>query len=164
MRSLARHGSGTAVNPLRAEYVQQRSNLRQNECCLGCDIVVGTPRNVIVFRASDATKPFVTPNAELLDRLAPQFEEQLRQYKEDRFLGACAPYEPTQTYRPLPLNRRNFEGTPYGTRSLQRKLQDSGSSSQHVMDQHRRLQSLFRELNSLNSNCEFPVLFKVHGG
>jgi hypothetical protein len=119
MRSLARHGSGTAVNPLRAEYVQQRSNLRQIECCLGCDTVVGTPRNVTVFRASDATKPFVTPNAELLDRLASQFEEQLRQYEEeDRFLGARAPYEPTQTYRPSPLNRRNFEGTPYGYSQL----------------------------------------------
>jgi len=82
MRSLARHGCGTAVNPLRAEYVQQRSNLRQIERSLGCDIVVGAPRNVIVFRASDATKPFATRNAELLDLLAPQFEEQLREYKE----------------------------------------------------------------------------------
>lgn len=80
MRSLARHGSGTAVNPLRAEYVQQRSNLRQLERSLGCDVVPGAPRNIVVFRASDATKPFATRNAELLDLLAPQFEEQLRQY------------------------------------------------------------------------------------
>ena len=49
MRSLARHGIGTAVNPLRAEYVQQRSNLRQIERSLGCNITVGAPRNVIVF-------------------------------------------------------------------------------------------------------------------
>jgi hypothetical protein len=39
---------------------------------------IGAPRNVIVFRASDATKPFVTRNAELLDLLAPQSEEQMR--------------------------------------------------------------------------------------
>ena len=71
------------LNPLRVEYVQQRSNLRQIERSLGCEVIVGAPRNVIVFRASDATKPFVTRNAELLDLLAPQFEEQLRQYKDD---------------------------------------------------------------------------------
>ena len=35
MRSLAQHGIGTAVNPLRAEYIQQRSNLRQIERSLG---------------------------------------------------------------------------------------------------------------------------------
>jgi hypothetical protein len=70
MRSLARHGSGTPLNPLRVEYVQQRSNVRQIERSLGCDVVVGAPRNVIVFRASDATKPFVTRNVELLDLLA----------------------------------------------------------------------------------------------
>ena len=87
MRSLARHGCGMAVHPLRAEYVQQRSNLRQIERSLGCDIVVGAPRNVIIFRAADATRPFVTRNEELFDLLAPQFEEQLRQYKEeDSFL------------------------------------------------------------------------------
>ena len=90
MRSLARHGTGTPLNPLRAEYVQQRPNVRQIERSLGCNIIVGAPRNVIVFRASDATSPFVTRNAELLDLLAPQFEEQLRQYKEeDSFLGTC---------------------------------------------------------------------------
>ena len=60
---------------------------RQIERSLGCDIVVGAPRNVIVFRASDATSPFVTRNAELLDLPAPQFEEQLRRTKkEDSFL------------------------------------------------------------------------------
>src|ERR1700756_5481381 len=83
MRSLARHGSGTQLNPLRAEYVQQRTNIRQLERSLGCEVISGAPRNAIIFRASDATKQFVTRNAELLDLLAPQFEEQMRQYKEE---------------------------------------------------------------------------------
>jgi AraC-type transcriptional regulator len=78
MRSLARHGSGTPLNPLRVEYVQQRLHTRQIGRSLGCDVVIGAPRNVVVFRSSDATKPFVTRNAELLDLLAPQFDEQSR--------------------------------------------------------------------------------------
>jgi hypothetical protein len=114
MRSLARHGSGTTLNPLRVEYVQQ-PNVRHVECSLGCEVVVGAPRNVVVFRASDATKPFVTRNAELLDLLAPQFEEQLRQYKEEDSFETCAPHDPRQTDRPPALDRRNIESSTYGT-------------------------------------------------
>src|ERR1700738_1150958 len=87
MRSLARHGTGTPLNPLRAEYVQQRPNVRQLERSLGCEVIGGAPRNAIIFRASDATKPFVTRNAELLDLLPPQYEGQMRADKEEgRFI------------------------------------------------------------------------------
>ena len=81
MLSLARHGTGTQLSPLRVEYVPQPANLRAIERNLGCKVIGGASRNAIVFRASDATAPFVTRNAELLDLLAPQFEEQLRQYR-----------------------------------------------------------------------------------
>src|SRR5438874_950039 len=54
MISLARHGTGTQLNPLRVEYVQQRQNLRVLERSLGCKVVSGAPHNAIVFRASDA--------------------------------------------------------------------------------------------------------------
>src|ERR1700744_2488917 len=40
MRSLARHGTGNSLNPLRVEYVQQRPNVRQIERALGCEVVV----------------------------------------------------------------------------------------------------------------------------
>jgi hypothetical protein len=83
MRALARHGSGTSLNPLRVEYVQQRPKIRQIQGSRGCEVVGGAPRNVIIFRASDDTKLFVTCNAELPDLLAPQFEQQLRPYKEE---------------------------------------------------------------------------------
>lgn len=44
-------------------------------------------RNAVIFRASDASAHFVTRNPELLDLLALQFEERLRQYKaEDSFI------------------------------------------------------------------------------
>jgi len=83
MRSLARTGTGTELNPLRVEYVQDRPNRKQIERSLGCQAVFNAPSNVIIFRASDATTPFVTRNTELLDMLAPQFEEQLKHYREE---------------------------------------------------------------------------------
>ena len=69
MISLARHGTGTQLNPLRVEYVQQRQNLRVLERSLGCKVVGGASRNAIIFRASDATTFFVTRNVELTRRL-----------------------------------------------------------------------------------------------
>lgn len=65
MRSLARHGTGTQLNPLRVEYVQKRPNRKQIERSLACEAVFAAPSNVIVFRASDATKSFgVHPKSE----------------------------------------------------------------------------------------------------
>src|SRR4051812_23059763 len=57
MRSLARHGTGIPLNPLRVEYVQERPNRSQIERSLGCEAVFKAPSNVVIFRASDATTP-----------------------------------------------------------------------------------------------------------
>ncbi len=66
---------------LRVELVQPRAHVKAIERHFGCEVVRGTPRNALVFRAADAQRPFVTRNAELLGLLAPQFEEELRQEK-----------------------------------------------------------------------------------
>lgn len=149
MRSLARHGSGTHLNPLRVEYVQQRTKARQIERSLGCEVVVGAPRNMIVFRASDATRPFVTRNAELLDLLAPQFEEQLRQYKEeDGFLELvrCMIQDRLTGRRPSII--AVSQALHMGPRTLQRRLQSSGSSFQRVLDEARHQMARYYLSNS----------------
>jgi hypothetical protein len=43
------------LNPLRVEYVQQRSNLRAIERSFGCKVDSGASHNTIIFRESDAT-------------------------------------------------------------------------------------------------------------
>jgi len=149
MRSLARHGSGTQLNPLRVEYVQQRTNVRQIERSLGCEIVTGAPRNLIVFRASDATKPFVTRNAELFDMLAPQFEEQLRQYKdEDGFMDLVRRTIQDRLTGHRPSINAVAEALHMGPRTLQRRLQDSGSSFQRVLDEARHEMARYYLSNS----------------
>jgi len=149
MRSLARHGSGTQLNPLRVEYVQQRTNVRQIERSLGCEIVTGAPRNLIVFRVSDATKPFVTRNAELFDMLAPQFEEQLRQYKdEDGFMDLVRRTIQDRLTGHRPSINAVAEALHMGPRTLQRRLQDSGSSFQRVLDEARHEMARYYLSNS----------------
>jgi hypothetical protein len=72
--TIARHGSGTRLSPIRVELVQPRSHLKALERYFGCPVLCGKPRNALVFRSADAACPFITRNAELLDMLAPQFE------------------------------------------------------------------------------------------
>src|ERR1700744_2639575 len=150
MRSLARHGSGSTLNPLRVEYVQQRSNLRQIERSLGCEVIAGAPRNVIVFRAADATKPFVTRSAELLDLLAPQFEEQLRQYKdEDSFLELVRRTIQDKLTGHRPSIDAISQALHMGPRTLQRRLQDSGSIWQRVLEEARHQMARYYLSNSV---------------
>src|ERR1700744_4078213 len=159
MRSLARHGSGSALNPLRVEYVQQRSNLRQIERSLGCEVTVGAPRNAIVFRASDATKPFVTRNAELLDLLAPQFEEQLRQYKdEDSFIEVVHRAIQDRLTGQRPSIDASSQVLHMSPRTLQRRLQESGSNFQRVLDEARRQMARYYLSNSVLELAEAAYL------
>ena len=49
--SVARHGTGTRVSPLRVEFVRPRAHVKTIERHFGCPIICGAPRNAIVFRA-----------------------------------------------------------------------------------------------------------------
>ncbi|MBX6361746.1 MAG: AraC family transcriptional regulator ligand-binding domain-containing protein [Acidobacterium ailaaui] len=149
MLSLARHGTGTQISPVRVEYVQQRANVRQIERNLGCEVISGAPRNAIIFRASDATAPFATRNVELLDLLAPQFEEQLRQYKdEDSFMELVR-----RTIRDKLAGHRPSidvvsQALHMSPRTLQRRLKESGSNFQRVLDEVRHQMARYYLSNS----------------
>lgn len=149
MRSLARHGTGTQLNPLRAEYVQHRPNLQQIERSLGCEVVFGASRNAIFFRAADATTSFVTRNAELLEMLAPQFEEQLKQYsEEDSFLELVRRAIQDKLTGHRPSIDSVADALHMSPRTLQRRLQDSGSSYQRLLDEARHQMARYYLSNS----------------
>jgi AraC-like DNA-binding protein len=159
MRSLARLGTGVPVNPVRVQYVQQRSNVRQIERSLGCDVTMGAPRNVIVFRAADAMRPFVTRNEELLDLLAPQFDEQLRQYKqEDSFLELVRRTIQDKLAGHRPSIDAVSKALHIGPRTLQRRLQDSGSSFQRILDEARHQMARYYLINSALELAEAAYL------
>ena len=136
--SVARVGTGTRITPLRIELMQERAHLKAIERHFGCAVVCSSKRNAIVFRASDSERPFVTRNAELLCLLSPQFEKELEQEREseefadrvriaiqEKFTGQ----RPTVEYIADMLHM--------SPRTLQRRLQDEGSSFQKVLDEAR---------------------------
>ena len=136
--SIARHGTGTRLSPLRVEFVQPRPHVKTIERHFGCPAVCGAARNSIVFRAADAQRPFVTRNAELLGMLAPQFEEELKQENgNENFIERVR----IAIQQKLTGRRPNIEDIAdalhISPRTLQRRLQDEGSSFQKVLEEAR---------------------------
>ena len=152
--SIARHGTGTHMSPLRLELMHARGYAKPLERHFGCSVVFGTARNAIVFRASDADRPFVTRNAELLAILAPQLDEELKEHKgqetfPERVRAAIQRKLAGRRPRMLDIARELH----ISSRTMQRRLQDAGYSFQQVLEEARHqlarhyLNSSLLELN-----------------
>jgi AraC-like DNA-binding protein len=136
--STARHGTGTRLSPLRVEFVKPRPHVKTIERHFGCPVVCGTPRNAIVFRAADAQRRFVTRNAELLEMLAPQFEEELKQENGDEnFVERVRIAVQQKLTGRRPTIEDIADALHISSRTLQRRLQDQGSSFQRVLEEAR---------------------------
>jgi AraC-like DNA-binding protein len=138
VHSIAQHGSGTKLCPLRIELVQPRAHVKQLERHFGCPVMTGMASNAMIFRAEDADCPFITRNAELLDMLAPQFDQEL---KARRNQGTFAEMVRDAIQQRLTGHRPSIDDIArdlhVSSRTLQRKLQDAGSSYQRVLDEAR---------------------------
>ena len=111
-------------------------------------------QNTIVFRAADTLRPFVTRNAELLGMLAPQFEEELKQENGDEdFIERVRIAVQQKLTGRRPTIEDIADALHTSSRTLQRRLQDLGSSFQRVLEEARHqlarhyLNNSFLELN-----------------
>jgi AraC-like DNA-binding protein len=139
--STGRHGTGTHLSPLRVEFVQPRPHVKAIERHFGCPVVCGASRNAIVFHASEAQRRFVTRNAELLSMLAPQFEEELKQENSDENNENFVERVRIAVQQKLTGRRPTVEDIAdalhISSRTLQRRLQEAGSSFQRVLEEAR---------------------------
>jgi AraC-like DNA-binding protein len=118
--------------------VQRRPHAKLLERHFGCPVVFGSERNALVFRASDAERAFVTHNAELLAMLVPQLDEELKQHKKQQSF-------PEQVrlaiQRKLAGQRPRMQDVArdlhISSRTLQRRLQESGHNFQQVLEESR---------------------------
>jgi AraC-like DNA-binding protein len=136
--SIARQGTGTRLSPLRLEFMEPRSHSKSIERHFGCPVLCGALRNAMVFRTSDAGREFVTRNAELLAVLAPQLDEELKQQHGEEGFAESVRREIQQK---LTGRRPNVEeiarALHISSRTLQRRLQDEGSSFQRALEESR---------------------------
>ncbi|MGA9798780.1 MAG: AraC family transcriptional regulator [Terriglobales bacterium] len=136
--STGRLGTGTRLSPLRLEFVQPRAHVKTIERHFGCPVTCGASRNAIVFHATDADRPFVTRNAELLGLLAPQFEAELKQEQGDEnFIERVRVAIQQKLTGQRPTIEDIADALHISSRTLQRRLQDEKSSFQRVLEQAR---------------------------
>jgi len=136
--STARVGTGTRISPVRVEFVQPRAHVKTIERHFSCPVVCRTPRNAIIFRATDANRPFVTRNAELLGILAPQFDEELKEENGDEnFIERVRIAIQQRLTGRRPTIEDIADALHISSRTLQRRLQDDGASFQRVLEEAR---------------------------
>ena len=158
--TIARFGTGSPISPLRVEFVQQRKHLRALEKYFGCPVVCGMAQNAVVFRASDSRLPFQTRNADLLKMLAPQFDVELKRNQNDdeRFVEQVRRtiQQRLTGYRPgIDVIARELH---MSSRTLQRRLQDAGSSFQKILDEARHQMARYYLSNSVLELTEAAYL------
>jgi AraC-like DNA-binding protein len=136
--SVARLGTGKRLSPLRVEFDQPRGHSKMLERHFGCPVNSGSAHNAIVFRASDADRPLVTRNAELLGLLAPQFEEELKQESSDEsFVERVRRAVQEKLTGRRPTIEDIADALHVSSRTLQRRLQEAGSNFQRVVEEAR---------------------------
>jgi AraC-like DNA-binding protein len=136
--TIARHGTGMRLSPVRIELARPRGYARALERHFGCPVVFGAARNAMVFRASDAVLPFVTRNAELLAILAPQLDEELKQHKgQETFPERVRATVQKKLAGRRPKMQEIARELHISARTLQRRLQDAGYSFQQVLEEAR---------------------------
>ncbi len=136
--AIARCGTGTRLSPLRVEFVRRRPYQKSLERHFGCQILFGTPRNAMVFRASDAELPFVTRNVDLLALLAPQLDEELNQRNgQETFPERVRSVIQKKLTGHRPKMQDIARELHISSRTLQRRLQDAGYSFQRVLEEAR---------------------------
>jgi AraC-like DNA-binding protein len=154
--TILRRGSGMLVSPVRVELVQPRAHVKALERHFGCPVVCGQrssagARNAIVFRAADAMIPFIIRNAELLEMLAPQFERDLEQHTtgDDSFLELVRGAIQQKLTGHRPSTDDIARELHISARTLQRRLQESGSNFQRVLDEARHRLARYYLRNSV---------------
>ena len=76
---LGRRGTKRRLNPKRIELKRTAEPENRFEEYFGCLVKYCTTRDALILRAADLELPFVTHNDELLQMLAPQFEQELKE-------------------------------------------------------------------------------------
>lgn len=158
--TIARQGTGTKISPLRVELLQPRAHGKALERYFGCPVVCGASRNALVFRRADAALPLMTRNAELLDMLAPQFDIELKQHAqgEDSFIELVRGAIQQRLTGHRPVIDDIAHDLHLSPRTLQRRLQVSGSSFQKVLDEARRAMARYYLQNSVLDLAEAAYL------
>ncbi len=136
---LARRGTGKPIAPRRIELARRRADEAMLRGHFGCDLRFDAPLDLLVFDASALDEPFVTHNAELLEVIVPGLEAALREGAAARSLADDV--RSTLGRRiagERPAVEKVARELGMSPRTLQRRLEELGTSYQYLLDDVRR--------------------------
>lgn len=137
---LGRRGTKSKLSPKRVELTRSADRANGLPEYYGCPIKYRAPRNVLIFRAADVERPFLTHNDELLQMLSPQFDQALKE-------GEAKPKQGTLDQVKWVLKRLLSGSRPdlvmvakelgMSERTLQRRITDEGTTFRQLLSETR---------------------------
>lgn len=132
---LARRGTGMPLVPRRVELARERAHAAALRRHFGCEIVFDAPIDQLVFPVSTFALPLVTADPNLLRVIDPKLEAALGVTRRPRTLLERVRVAICQRMTgERPSVARVAKDLALSARTLQRRLQDDGSSYQEVLD------------------------------
>jgi AraC-like DNA-binding protein len=133
---LGRRGTKTKLNPKRIELTRPAEPENRFEEYFGCPVKYRATRDALVLRVADLERPFATHNDELLQMLAPQFEQALKGTRQSilaqvkwilkRLLSGSQP-DLAMVAKELGMSER----------TLQRRITDEGTTFRELLNETR---------------------------
>jgi AraC-like DNA-binding protein len=126
------------LRPLRLELSRSAEHGEMYEAAFGCPVKFKAKRDAIIFRSSDLDLPFVGYNAELLEMLTPQLDQQLAPHKKKQ---SCTDQVKWVLKRllggPRPEINEVAKELGMSSRTLQRRITDEGTSYRQLLNDAR---------------------------
>ena len=136
--TLLRHGSGQAIAPKRIELTRRRANEAALKKFFGCEVRFDAPSDLLVFDEKQLTIPFTTHNPDVLALLIPGLEAALNKGSRANSLAVDVR---TVLSRRIAGERPSIQNVAkdlgMSARSLQRRLEEIGTSYQTLLDEVR---------------------------
>lgn len=137
--ALARRGTGNPVAPLRLELARRRADETMLVRHFGCEVLYDAPFDVFLLDKAALGLPFLTQNADLCAVMLPGLEAALRESLMSR---TAADDLRTVLRRCMSGQRPSMEKAAgdmrMSPRTLQRRLEELGTSYQKLLDEVRR--------------------------
>lgn len=136
---LARQGTGKPIALRRIELARRRADEPMLRKHFGCDVRFDAPLDRMVFDAKALDEPFVTHNAELLEVIVPGLEAALNEDASRRSLADDVRTALSQRISgERPAVEKVARALGMSPRTLQRRLEQLGTSYQELLDDVRR--------------------------
>jgi AraC-like DNA-binding protein len=137
--AIARRGTGRPIAPRRVELTRRRANEATLARHFGCEIHFDAPLDRLVLEERALAEPFVTHNEDLLAVMLPGLEAAVNErgaaptVADDvrMILGRCMDGE-------RPTVEKIAQEMRMSPRTLQRRLEDAGTTYQELLDDVRR--------------------------